>query len=123
MKIKRIVSHSIILFIIFILLSTLVPYNVLASGLINPDDFEPGKADVGMIAQKASGLVTVIRVIGIIVMVVTLLVLGIKYMTGSITEKAEYKKSMIPYLIGAFIFFAISQILAIIIQMTNSINN
>ena len=126
MKIKRIFNHSIILCVIVILLLTLVPYNVLATGVINPDDFEPeietGKANGGIIAQKASGLVMVISVIGIIVMVTTLLVLGIKYMTGTITEKAEYKKSMIPYLIGAFIFFAISQILAVIIQMVDSIN-
>lgn len=121
MKIKRIVSHSIILFIIFILLSTLVPYNVLASSLINPDDFEPNPDEGEAITTKASVLVDVIRIIGIVVTVITLLVLGIKYMTGTISEKAEYKKSMIPYLIGVVIFFGLSQILAAIAQMVGSI--
>ena len=35
-----------------------------------------------------------------------LMVLGIKYMMGSAEEKAEYKKTMIPYLIGAVLLFA-----------------
>ena len=121
MKIKRIFNHSIILFVIVILLLTLVPYNVLATGVINPDDFEPDPIEGGEIIQKASILVDVIRIVGIVVTVITLLVLGIKYMTGSIEEKAEYKKSMIPYLIGVVIFFGLSQILAAIIQMIETI--
>ena len=121
MKIKRIFNHSIILFVIVILLLTLVPYNVLATGVINPDDFEPDPIEGGEIIQKASILVDVIRIVGIVVTVITLLVLGIKYMTGTISEKAEYKKSMIPYLIGVVIFFGLSQILAAIAQMVGSI--
>ena len=38
-------------------------------------------------------------------------------MTGTVQEKAEYKKTMIPYLIGVFIFFALSQILPLIIGL------
>ena len=121
MKIKRIFNHSIILFVIVILLLTLVPYNVLATGVINPDDFEPDPIEGGEIIQKASILVDVIRIVGIVVTVITLLVLGKKYMTGSITEKAEDKKMMIPYLIGVVIFFGLSQILAAIIQMIETI--
>ena len=35
-------------------------------------------------------------------------------MTASISEKAEYKKTMIPYLIGTIMFFAITQLVALI---------
>ena len=59
--------------------------------------------------------------IGMAVSVITLVVLGIKYMVGSIEERAEYKKSMIPYLIGAFFVFGISAILTIIMQFTNEL--
>ena len=34
------------------------------------------------------------------------MVLGVRYMMGSAEEKAEYKKVMIPYLIGAVLLFA-----------------
>ena len=45
---------------------------------------------------------------GIIVAIIVLLVLGIKYMMGSAAEKAEYKKTMIPYIVGAALIFAAS---------------
>ena len=43
------------------------------------------------------------------VSVITLVVLGIKYMVGSIEEKEQNTKSMIPYLIGAFFVFEYQQ--------------
>ena len=64
----------------------------------------------------------IIQVVGTVVAVVMLIVIGIKYMTGSIEEKADYKKSMIPYLIGVFIFFALTQLLAIVIGIAESFN-
>ena len=45
------------------------------------------------------------------------MVIGIKYMTGSISERAEYKKTMIPYIVGALIFFALTQLLSLIIEL------
>ena len=74
-------------------------------GLIDPDEYEPDGIDsalseAGRLTDFASTVISVIRIIGIIVTVITLLIIGIKYMTSSIEERAEYKKSMIPYLIG-----------------------
>ena len=43
---------------------------------------------------------------GVIVAVVIILIIGIKYMVGSAEEKAEYKKTMIPYIVGAVLIFA-----------------
>lgn len=48
----------------------------------------------------------IIRIFGTIIAVGVLMVLGIKYMMGSAEEKAEYKKTMLPYVIGAVILFA-----------------
>ena len=63
----------------------------------------------------------IIRIVGIIVAVITLLILGIKYMTGSIQEKAEYKNKMLPYLIGVVIFFALTQLLALILNLVTEL--
>lgn len=52
--------------------------------------------------------------IGSLVSVIVLIVIGIKYMTGSIDEKASYKKSLMPYVIGATLVFAASNIASII---------
>lgn len=94
----------------------------LATGVIDPDDFDPDKnkptqSEIAPIMNKANVIIGTIRVIGIVVSFVTLMVLGIKYMTGSVSEKAEYKKTMIPYIIGAFMVLALTQFLALIAEM------
>lgn len=60
------------------------------------------------IQEMGFDLVGILQVIGIIASVAILIVLGIKYMMGSAEEKAEYKKTMIPYLIGAVLIFGAS---------------
>lgn len=40
-----------------------------------------------------------IRIIGTFIAVGALMIIGIKYITGSVEEKANYKKTMIPYII------------------------
>ena len=62
-----------------------------------------GDAKIGEIGNK---IVSIIKNIAIVVSVSVILVLGIKYMMGSAEEKADYKKTMIPYFIGAVMVFA-----------------
>ena len=56
------------------------------------------------------------------VAVVILLVLGVKYLMGSAEEKAEYKKSMIPYIIGAILIFAATTVVNIVYNFANGLN-
>ena len=70
------------------------------------------------IGNKIIGMV---QAIGSIVSVLILVVLGIKYMMGSAEEKAEYKKTMIPYLVGAVLIFAASNIASMVYSFANSI--
>ncbi len=56
--------------------------------------------------QKLNKIFIVIRSIGIVVSVIIIMSIGIKYMYSSVEEKAEFKKTMWPYLIGAFIVFS-----------------
>lgn len=60
------------------------------------------------VKKLGNQIVGLIQTIGIIASVIILMIIGIKYMMGSAEEKAEYKKTMIPYLIGAVILFAAS---------------
>ncbi len=73
------------------------------------------------VATLGGQIVGIIQIIGIVVAVVILLVLGIKYMTGSAQEKAEYKKTMIPYIIGAILIFAASTIVNVIFNLAVNI--
>lgn len=75
--------------------------------------------------EKVSGLgnkvLGVIRVVGTIIAVGVLMVIGIKYMMGSAEEKADYKKSMIPYVIGAIIIFGAPAIANMVYQLASGI--
>lgn len=59
-------------------------------------------------------IIGVIQAIGSITAVVVLVALGIKYMMGSVEEKAEYKKTLMPYVIGAVLIFAASNLASVI---------
>ncbi len=74
------------------------------------------------ITNLGNSIIAVVRIVGVIVAVVILLVLGIKYMMGSAEEKADYKKSMIPYIIGAILIFASSTIVGVVYDMANALN-
>lgn len=64
--------------------------------------------------DKGANILGVIRVIGTIVAVAMLMILGVKYMMGSADQKAEYRKTMIPYLVGAVLIFAATNITDVI---------
>ncbi len=83
--------------------------------------FEGGEVDTTGIEGVGASIVSIITTIGIIVAVVVLLILGIKYLMGSASEKAEYKKTMIPYLVGAVLIFGASAIAKAVIAMSSSI--
>lgn len=66
--------------------------------------------ETGSISAIGGQIANILSAIGIIVAVIVLLVLGIKYMMGSASEKAEYKKTMIPYLVGIVLLLGASGI-------------
>lgn len=68
-------------------------------------------------------IVAIVQTVGVVIAVVVLLVLGIKYMMGSAEEKAEYKKTMIPYLVGAVLIFAATTIVNVVYNMANGLNS
>ena len=85
----------------------------LPSQVAKPDTSANGIENVKTIGNDILGI---IRVVGTIVAVGMLIVLGIKYMMGSAEERAEYKKTLFPYFVGAVLIFAAS-------SLTNMIYN
>ena len=85
----------------------------------NPGYFEPNTSggDTQVVTNKIAPIVGTITTIGIIVAVATSAILGIKYMVGSVAEKAEYKKTMIPYIIGIVMVVGISVVIKIIVNL------
>lgn len=96
--------------VLVVLMLACVCTNVFAA--INPEDIKAGadtKADK-TILNIGNQVLTIVTNVGMILAVILVAVLGVKYMMGSTEEKAEYKKSMIPYLVGAVLVFGASAI-------------
>ena len=85
------------------------------------DDLPGNPNGTGEIENIGNSIITILTSIGIVVSVVTLIIIGIKYMIGSTEEKAEYKKSLMPYVIGAGLVFAASVIAQIVYNVAKSI--
>ena len=66
------------------------------------------------ITNFSASLINVISIVGSAAAIITLIVLGIKYMMGSAEEKAEYKKTLLPYIIGAAMVFGASVLTGVI---------
>jgi type IV secretory pathway VirB2 component (pilin) len=97
----------------------------LKSPITNPDYYAPKSKDTVSGADKLKNIgntiIGTLQVIGTIISVVVLVVLGIKYMIGSAEERAEYKKSMMPYVIGAVMVFAITNLLGIVAEIAKGL--
>ncbi len=94
------------------------------SGKVDPDAYEPKElttSDAGEFIDIANSVIGAIRIFGTVVAVVALMALGIKYMLGSAQDKATYKETMIPYIIGAVMVFAIPNIIGIILDLVSQI--
>jgi len=104
------------IFIILISITILFSTNYVFA-LDNPGAFDPRNQtteDTPGIIAKAGPVLGLIRNAGIIVAVVALTIIGVKYMFCSVSEKADYKKSMIPYVVGCFFLMGVSMLLMII---------
>lgn len=118
-------QRNIISCLIFIIITMLLIIPNLTYATINPSNYMPTgiiKEDVEKVEQMVNPIIGILKTIGIVVAVITLAILGIKYMMGSASEKAEYKKTMIPYLIGAIMVVAITQFLSILIEIVTNIS-
>ncbi|CDD37505.1 unknown [Clostridium sp. CAG:356] len=71
---------------------------------VNPNAYSITSPDSSEKLEKKAGVILgVVNVAGIIISVITIMLIGMKYMFGSIEEKAEYKKTATIYLVGAIL--------------------
>ena len=85
----------------------------------HPTTISPQEPEV---QEKIGNILGVINVIGIVSSVIILMIIGMKYMFGSVEEKAEYKKTMSMYLLGTLILFSASTLPNIIYKFATAFN-
>ena len=124
LKVKKNFFQLIILIFTFIMIMT-ISCNATYDPLEDPNSFKPGNIsseDANVITGRVNSIIGVIVTVGVIISAITLCILGIKYMVGSVEERAEYKKTMIPYIIGAVLLFAASSVVGIIANIVQNMN-
>lgn len=117
-KISKIMS---VVMILAIICMTIANVSIAATAAPNPNTYVGQETDTEGITNIGNQIITIISTIGSIISVIVLVVLGIKYMMGSAEEKAEYKKTLLPYIIGAGLVFAASAIAGVIFGFTQGL--
>lgn len=102
---KKVLKVLATILMIMLIVSIAVTSFALTPNELKGNDNVSGTKDIQNLGNSIIGI---LRTVGIVLSVVVLIVIGIKYMMGSAEEKAEYKKTMIPYIVGAALIFAAS---------------
>ncbi|MBQ9658736.1 MAG: TrbC/VirB2 family protein [Clostridia bacterium] len=100
---KTIKIVSIVLVALIVMLSISSSVFALSAG-----DLTGGKVDTSTettVKNVANKIIGAMRLVGTAAAVIILMILGFKYLMGSAEDKADYKKSMIPYIVGAICIF------------------
>lgn len=100
--------------LIAIALITLSTTIVRATTGFEPIEPKPAGTAGEEVTNTAGQILTIVRIVGMAVAVIMLTILGIKYVAASPNEKADYKKGMTVYVVGAVLLFGASALLSVI---------
>ena len=121
---KRCIVITIIALLMLMLVSSFIcETQAVDLGAISPENVvKPPEGDAtntGKLVKIGNIIVNVVRTFGQAVSVVILAIVGIRYIMGSIEEKAEYKQTMWVYIVAAILIFGGSTLTQIIYDMFN----
>lgn len=120
---KKIIIKIVITVVFFIIF--LYTFNNICVADFIASDWDPTNSTTpadNTLLSLGNKIIGPIQVIGSLVSVITIIIIGIKYMLGSIEERAQYKEILGPYLLGAAFVFGIVNIASIIFNIADSIN-
>lgn len=122
MKVRKIILIVCILSVALLCLSTISTATIKAEDLNKFKPSEVSGSDVRGTIRISNKIIGGITAVGTVVAVVTTMGMGIKYMIGSVEQRAEYKKTMMPMLIGMILLFGVSWIIKVIYDIMFNIN-
>ena len=118
-------KKNIILKFIFITLILLfIGSNMLHVEAITTSNYSIGKLtrdEAKALFDMGDKLLGILLNIATSVSILTIAIIGVKIMFGSVDQKAEYKAALLPWLIGAIIVFSITRIIALFQSVAGSI--
>lgn len=92
---------------------------------IDPGSWKPDNPDQNSEAfnQKVGKLLGALQNFGIVASVISLMIIGLRTMYGSLEDKSHYKELLPTFLIGVFILLACTTIPNIIYQVASKFND
>lgn len=92
-----------------------------ASGLISniekATNNAESKVDTGKFVATAGRIIVLLRNFSIIAGVILIIVLGVKYMMGSVEQKSDYQKSFVPLIIGIVLVIGATSIASFLFSL------
>lgn len=132
MKKKSCKLVLIILMIIFIINIMMSPVKAMQDIISGVQDFENSRQsldansvtggmeiDSGDLQNISNIVYNVLLTVGIVVAVIVGLILGMKFMAGSIDQKAQVKETLIPYIAGCIVIFSAFGIWKLVVTILN----
>lgn len=102
-----------IFIVLIVCMSIAIPVLAFDTGAYSP---QIGSTN-SKIPEIGNVVVRAIKIVGSITSVIALIIIGIKYIYGSMEQKAQYKETIMPYIIGAILVFGASQIVDILYEV------
>lgn len=123
---KYLLLISIMFIIFFIIFNVNISYASNISDIIQGGDgFIAAGTGAGIDQNKLKGtsnlIYNILLIIGMAVAVVMAGVLGIKFMMGTVEEKAQIKEQLIPFIVGCVVVFGAFSIWKIVVTIGSQI--
>lgn len=114
-----------IVFCLIVILMVVCITTVSATSIIGQLDSNKNESTDASDSVKNTGIVIikVIKISGTGIAVLMLLYIAIKYMMVSPTEKAEFKKTALIYVVGAIVLFAAPRLVELVMDLAQDVSN
>lgn len=111
-KISKIVAVILIIMMVFtivqpVLAAEIDPSTIKGNASLDTEDLK----------TTANKIATLIRNFAIVAGVIMLMIIGVKYMLGSAEEKADYKKSLMPLVVGILLVMFAATIVSFVMGL------
>lgn len=123
---RKVIGIIVIILVCFFAIQNSIYAVGLTDPIKDPGHYQPAPNPASnntAFIERGNLVISIIQLFGTVLSVITLMILGIRYMLASVQEKALYKETMGPYLIGAVMVFAIPNIIAVLYDfITGNLN-
>jgi len=111
--------YILIILIVFLILEIIFSVFTTCFADIDTSGISIKRITSGPLVTAGNKAIGLIRYIAVFVAVGATMILGFKYMTGSITEQAKYKEWTILFVIGIILVFGITGIVKMVYNLLN----